>query len=230
MSTITMPCAESVSPANPRLTNHPHMVHVRYNSFVLHRGPSQAAFFRMRLKPAPVEGLLAILQSFTPAVDPDSTYGFYLNFFGSPLLQHDFPGTLRRLQLQILKLTGINVSIGAATSRIAAAAASRVELPGNLRIVPSGTEADFLADLPVEALHELNGIDASDLRRRGIATIAELQRVPRPALTSVYGDALGTQIWRNSRALDTIAAPIPPAAQSRWGWLRLAAASVYSSL
>jgi DNA polymerase-4 len=206
------------------------MVHVRYNSFVLNRERSQAPFFRMRLKPVPIEDLHAILQSFTPAVDPDSTHGFYLNFFGSPLLQQDFPGTLRRLQLEILKLTGVNVGIGAAASRIAAAAASRMELPGSFRIIAPGTETDFLAALPVEVLHGVNGINSSDLRSRGIATIAELQRVPRPALATLYGDALGTQIWRNSRALDAITTPTPPAAQSRWGWLRLAAATVYSSL
>src|SRR5258708_2565574 len=230
MSTITMPCAESVSRNNPHLLTAPHMVHVRYDSFVLDGNRTQPTLFRIRLRPAPVDELFTILKSFTPAVDPDSDHGFYLNFFGSPLLQQDFPGTLRRLQLEILKLTGVNVSIGAATSRIAAATASRVELPGNLRIVPSGTEADFLADLPVEALHGLNGIDARDLRRRGIATIAQLQRVPRPALASLYGATLGSQIWRNSRALDAIESPKPPVAQSRWGWLRLAAATLYASL
>jgi len=230
MSAITLPCAESVSPAIPRIPNPPHIVHVRYDSFVLDGNRSQAPLFRMRLKPVPVEGLHAILQSYTPAVDPDSTHGFYLNFFGFPLLQHDFPGTLRRLQLEILKLTGLSISIGAATSRIAAAAASRVELPGNLRIVRSGTEANFLADLPVEVLNGVKGIKSKDLRSRGIATIAELQRVPRPALTTVYGDALGSQIWRNSRGLDAIAADTRPPAPSTWGWLRLAAATVYSSL
>src|SRR6266404_381545 len=230
MSTIALPCAESVSPVNPRLPDPPHMVHVRYNSFVLDGNRTQPPRFRVRLKPVSAEELLTILQSFTPAVDADSNCGFFLNFFGSSLLQQDFPGTLRRLQLEILKLTGLSVSIGAATSRIAAATASRVELPGNLCIVPSGTEANFLADLPVEALHGFNGIDARDLRRRGIATIAQLQRVPRPALASLYGAALSSQIWRNSRALDAIAAPEPTVAQSRWGWLRLAAATLYASL
>ena len=230
MSTITIPCAESISPNSPHLLTAPHMVHVRYDSFVLDGNRSQPPLFRIRQRPVPVDELYSILKSFTPAVDADSNCGFFLNFFGSPLLQQDFLGTLRRLQLEILKLTGVNVSIGAATSRIAAATASRVELPGNLRIVPSGTEPAFLADLPVEALHGLNGIDSSDLRRRGIATIAELQRVPRPALATLYGDGLGSQIWRNSRALDAIPAPKPTAAQSRWGWLRLAAATLYASL
>jgi nucleotidyltransferase/DNA polymerase involved in DNA repair len=229
MSATVAASAKSVSPANPCL-HKVHLVHVRYDSFILDRDRTQAPQFRIRLKPVSVKNLLTILQSFTPAVDLDSSNGFHLNFFGSPLLQQDFPGTLRRLQLEILKLLGVSVSIGAATSRMAAAVASRFGHPGSLRIISPGIETGFLAELPVEALHALNGIDACDLRRRGIATIAELRRVPRPALASIFGNALGSQIWRNSRALDAIASPAPLATHSRWGWLRLAAAAVYASL
>src|SRR5260221_5627048 len=128
MSTITIPCAESVPPNNLHLLTVPHMVHVRYDSFVLDGNRTQPPLFRIRQRPVPVDELYSILKSFTPAVDADSNCGFFLNFFGSPLLQQETPGTLRRLQLEILKLTGVNVSIGAANSRIAAATASRVEL------------------------------------------------------------------------------------------------------
>jgi DNA polymerase-4 len=39
---------------------------------------------------------------------------FLFQFFGSALLDCDFPDTLRRVQLEILKQTGLSVSIGAA--------------------------------------------------------------------------------------------------------------------
>src|SRR5260221_1776786 len=147
MSTITIHCAEFLSPNNLHLLPATHLVNVRYNSFVLDGNRTQPPLFRIRQRPVPVDELYSILKSFTPAVDADSNCGFFLNFFGSPLLQQDFPGILRRLQLEILKLTGVNVSIGAANSRIAAATASPVELPGNLRIVPSGTEAAVFPEL-----------------------------------------------------------------------------------
>jgi nucleotidyltransferase/DNA polymerase involved in DNA repair len=148
------------------------------------------------------ERLRAILKSFTPAVDPDSGYGFYLNFFGSAHLQGDFAGVLLRLQLEILKLTGLSVSIGAAKSKIAAAVASRLQSPGSIRAVVPGTEAAYLAPLPVEALDGLHSIDGRSLRIRGIQTIGELRRVPLAALEFAFGEPLARQIWRNARGLD----------------------------
>jgi DNA polymerase IV len=149
------------------------------------------------------ERLRAILKSYTPAIDPDSNHGFYLNFFGSAHLQGDFAGMLRRLQLEILEQSGLSVSVGAAKSQVTAAVASRFEQPGSIRIIASGTEAEYLASLPVEALDDGFGlIDPKNLRLRGIATIGELRRVPLPALEFAFGEPLARQIWLRARGLD----------------------------
>jgi len=154
------------------------------------------------------------LESFAPAVDPDAHHGFYLNFFGSSHLNENFAGTLRRLQLEILKLTGLSVSIGAAKSKVLAAIASRLERPRGLRIIARGEEDTFLASLPVEAADEINNIDAADLRKRGIPTFAELRRVPLASLESAYGDAIGRQIWENVRGRDARQSVTPSQANS----------------
>jgi nucleotidyltransferase/DNA polymerase involved in DNA repair len=229
MSATIAICAESISPRNRHLPATPHIVHVRFDSFVLDCEPGQTPRFRIRVKPVATRELRTILQSFTPAIDPDSNHGFYLNFFGSALLQQDFPGTLRRLQLAILKHSSVIVSVGAAKSRVAAAVASRIAKPGELRIVAVDAEPSFLAPLPIEVLHGMNGMDPGDLRNRGIATLAALQRVPRPALASIYGDELAAQVWRNSRGLDSIT-PLRPVATSGWSWLRLAAENHVAAL
>ena len=148
------------------------------------------------------ERLRAILESFAPAVDPDSHHGFYLNFFGSAHLQGDFSGTLRRLQLEVLKQTGLSASIGAARSKISAAVASRLQLPGGICSVDPGTEATYFAPLPVEVLDGLHAINGRSLRARGISTIGELQRVPLAALEFAFGEPLARQIWRNARGMD----------------------------
>ena len=148
------------------------------------------------------ERLRATLKSYTPAIDADSNRGFYLNFFGSAHLRGDFAGLLRRLQLEILKQSGLSVSVGAAKSQVAAAVASRIEQPGSIRIIASGTEAKYLASLPVEALDGLGLIDPRSLRLRGIATIGELRRVPLPALEFAFGEPLARQIWHRARGLD----------------------------
>jgi len=166
--------------------------------------------------------LRVVLETFTPAVDPDSHHGFYLNFFGSPHLQDDSLGTLRRLQLEILKLTGLSVSIGAAKSKVAAAVASRLERPGGVRIIASGAEAAFLASLSVEALDGLHSIDAKNLRSRGISTVAELRRVPLPALEIAFGQSVGRQIWHHARGLDVRPAAAWPTGPLLSPWPALA--------
>ena len=208
----------------------PHIVHVRYDSFLLPGERGEAPRFRMRVHPLMTDKLLAILKSFAPALDPDANIGFYLNFFGSPLLLNDFPGSLGRLQLEILKQTGIQVSIGAAKSKVGAAAASRLASPGGFQVITPGSEADVLAELPVETLHGIDSVNASHLRSRGIATVGELRRVPRQVLKLACGEAQAELLWLSSRALDALTGPERSASESTWGWLRAAASALAAAL
>ena len=155
------------------------------------------------------ECVRAIGERFTPAVEADARHGFYLDFRGSDAIDQDFPGTLRRLQLEIRKRTGLSVSVGAGSTRAVAAIASRIEQPRGLRIVARGKEEDFLGLLPVEAFDGIGEIEAAELRKRGVSTMAALRRVPLASLATAYGDVLGRQIWKNSRGVDVPNAPKP---------------------
>jgi len=148
------------------------------------------------------ERVRAISEMFTPVVEADAHHGFHLDFSGCEQAWQDFHGTLRRLQLEILKNTGLRVSVGAGRTRAVAAMASRIEQPRGVRIVACGTEEAFLGALPVEALDSIGNVDASKLRKCGISTMAELRRVPLVSLEAAYGEALGRQIWKNSRGID----------------------------
>jgi DNA polymerase-4 len=160
------------------------------------------------------ERVRAIAETFTPVVDADACHGFYLDFCGSQHICEDFPGTLRRLQLEILKHTGLSASVGAGRTRVVAAIASRIEQPRGIRIVRWGTEDAFLSTLPVEALGSIGMVEAAKLRERGISTMAELRRVPLASLEAAYGEALGRQIWKNSRGIDLRGAPRSTTVQS----------------
>jgi len=150
------------------------------------------------------EAVRAVQEGFSASVQPDSSDGFYLDFsavVGARPLD-DLAGTLRRLQLEILKRTGLSASVGAAGSRVAAAVASHLERPRGLRIVPAGSEAAWLANFPIEALHGINQIDSSDLRKRSVRSISELRRVPLASLESAFGQSFARQVWENSRGRD----------------------------
>ena len=239
---VTLPAARGFAPASCNSSQRaragastvgflpvPHIVHVRFDDFLVSRDPGQPARFRRRMTPIDLDTVRPILELFTPAVDSDSSVGFYLNFYGSRLLSGDFAATLRRLQLEILRQLGLEVSVGAARSKVAAVVASRVENPGGVRILTPGAEASFLAKLPIAALHSINSIDAVSLGAHGITSIGELCRVPRAVLVLAYGDVLAANLWRNSRALDTTAVSASPASLPRKSWLRAAAEALYDA-
>src|SRR3989475_1580272 len=148
------------------------------------------------------ERVRRILEIYTPAVETAALDDFYLDFRGTQRLYPDFAAALRQLQASVYEGTGLSVSIGAATTKVVAAIASRLERPRGFRIVEPGSEEEFLAPLPVEKLHGIGHAHAKLLEERGITTIGQLRQVPRPALEAAFGEAIGRQIWERARGLD----------------------------
>jgi DNA polymerase IV len=148
------------------------------------------------------EHVQGILETYAPKVEPGALDDFYLDFTGMDQTYLIFEATLRRAQSEVLEETGLSVSIGAGRTKAVAAMAARLEQPCGLRIIAPGTEADFLAPLPVKTLRGLEAMHARVLAERGIVTIGQLQRVPRAALQATCGEALGNEIWYNARGMD----------------------------
>src|ERR1051325_10746528 len=163
------------------------------------------------------ERVRRILETYTPAVETAALDDFYLDFAGTERLYPDYRGTLLRLQMDVFQQTGLSVSVGAARTKVVAAIASRLERPRGFRMVAPGTEQEFLAPLPVEKLHGIGHVHASMLAERGVTTIAELSRVPRPALEAAFGEVIGGQIWERARGLDgrEVMLPATPKSISR---------------
>ncbi len=160
------------------------------------------------------ERVRRLLGNFTPAVEVAALDDFYLDFTGTDRLYPDFAATLRRMQQSIFDPTGLSVSVGAATSKLVAAVASRLERPRGFRIVPPGTEEEFLAPLPVAKLHGIGHAHTATLAERGIETIGQLRQVPLAALEATFGEAVGRQLWERARGLDPRAVLDPPEPKS----------------
>jgi len=155
-----------------------------------------------------------VLDMFTPAVETAALDDFYLDFTGTERLYPDFPGVLRRVQQSVLEETGLGVSVGAATSKLVAAVASRLRRPRGMRIIAPGTELDFLAPLEVEKLHGVGQAHAVTLGERGIHTIGELRAVPLAALAATFGEAVGQQLYDRARGVDPREVQAPPEPKS----------------
>jgi DNA polymerase IV len=161
------------------------------------------------------ERVRRILETYTPTVETAPLDDFYLDFADSRRLYADFKGTLRHLQAEVLGRTGLNVGLGAGRSRVVASIASRLELPGSLRIVPLGTEETFLAPLPVDNLRSIGRAHAVALADYGVTTIGHLRRIPKPVLAEAFGAEMGEQMWESAHGLDGRKSPRASARVSR---------------
>jgi DNA polymerase-4 len=148
------------------------------------------------------ERVRRILRSHAPIVEMVALGSFYLDFSSTAVRKGDFESSLRRMQVEISGRTGLNASIGAGTSRVVASLAAREHRPCGLRIVAPGTEARFLSPFPVEKLRSLRRADVSRLAQGGIATIGDLQAIPKPVLLAAFGAAIGKCIWECARGCD----------------------------
>ncbi len=117
------------------------------------------------------------------------------------------------LQQNIRKELGLPCSIGVASNKLVAKIATDVgkmaargDTPPNaLTIVPPGTEAAFLAPLPVEMLWGVGPKTAARLEQIGVLTIGDLAQVPERELMSLFGKH-GWDMARRARGIDN--API----------------------
>ncbi|MBI2723740.1 MAG: DNA polymerase IV, partial [Chloroflexi bacterium] len=80
----------------------------------------------------------------------------------------------RHLKFDVKRRTGLTLSVGVGASKSVAKIASDLEKPDGLVTVPRGTEAAFLAPLPVRALWGVGPRTESLLTGAGIRTIGDL--------------------------------------------------------
>ena len=97
---------------------------------------------------------------------------------------------------------GIYGSVGIATSKLVAKIASELDKPDGLVVVPPGTEQDLLRPMKVTVIPGVGPATTERLRRVGVHTVADLERVSEDELVRVVGQAHGRSLYRLARADD----------------------------
>lgn len=152
-----------------------------------------------------------IAAMYSPLLEPYTLDKAYLDvsgvasLFGSP---KRIAGEIRR---KIAEDPGLGVSIGIATNKFVAGAASSVAGPGGLVQVAPGTESDFLAPLPVKLIWGVGEKTERRLADLGISTIGQLASIPQRFLLKQFG-VLGESLHRLALGLDhsVVLASYPP--------------------
>jgi DNA polymerase-4 len=146
--------------------------------------------------------VMAILKRYSPLVEALSLDEAFIDVSRSRDLFGTGAAIAARIRAEIKGELRLNASAGVATSKFVAKVASDIRKPDALTVVPPGTEAAFLAPLPVERMWGVGPKAAAKLRGAGLSTIAQLAAAPPERLGKIIGSSWGEYIVELARGLD----------------------------
>ncbi len=142
-----------------------------------------------------------VLEAFTPKVEMASVDEAYLDMAGSERLWGPPLRAAHLLHERMKRDTGLNCSVGIATSRLVAKVASDQAKPNGLLCVQPGAEAAFLAPLDVRKLPGVGKVSEQKLHELGIHRVGDLTRLEPSFLQRHFGQ-WGLALAGKSRGLD----------------------------
>ncbi len=143
-----------------------------------------------------------ILAKFSPIVEMVSIDEAYLDLAGTERLLGPPLAAADKLLRTITNTTGLPCSGGLAATRLVAKVASDQAKPRGLLWVVPGSEARFLAPLPVRKIPGIGKVTERALRALGIETVEQLAAAQQEKLEKVFGQ-WGTALYRKARGGDS---------------------------
>jgi DNA polymerase-4 len=128
-----------------------------------------------------------ILESFTPLVQMASIDEAYLDMTGTERLHGPPMRAAHRLHAAVKERTGLNCSIGIATSRLVAKVSSDQGKPNGVLWVVPGSEAGFLAPLDVRKIPGIGKVAEKTLHTYGIRKVGDMARLDEAFLRQKFG-------------------------------------------
>ncbi len=150
--------------------------------------------------------VMEVLRALSPLVEPLSLDEAFVDLAPAGLPAYD-DATVRALAEQVRadvhEVTGgLTASVGIGTSKFIAKVASDLDKPDGLVVVAAGSEQELLRPMHVTVIPGVGPATAERLRRAGITTVADLERVSEDELVRVLGKAHGHGLHQLSRAQD----------------------------
>jgi DNA polymerase IV len=128
-----------------------------------------------------------VLQKFSPRVEMASIDEAYLDLTGTDRLLGPPLAAAARLHDAVKRATGLNCSIGAATSRLVAKIASDQAKPNGILWIMPGEEAQFLAPLEVRKIPGVGKVTEKNLHTCGIRKVGDLAELDDDFLEERFG-------------------------------------------
>jgi len=145
--------------------------------------------------------VMSILGGFTPLVEPISIDEAFLDVAGTETLLGSADAVARAIKAAIRREVDLSASVGVATTKLVAKVASELRKPDGLVVVEPGTEAAFLAPLPIERLWGVGAKTRAVLTDYGVRTIGDLAALPVDILLRRFGNS-GSQLAARAVGID----------------------------
>jgi DNA polymerase-4 len=145
--------------------------------------------------------IMAVFRSVTPLVEPLSMDEAFLDITGRHAEYDGARGLAERIKREIKATTGLTVSIGIGTNKTVAKIASDKEKPDGLVVVPPGSEAAFLAPLPVRALWGVGPKSEKALVEAGFRTVGQIAASDPAQFEALFGQR-GRELWEMANGRD----------------------------
>jgi len=131
--------------------------------------------------------IFEILGHFTPKLDMASIDEAYLDLTGTDRLHGPALRAAHSLHEKIKQHTGLNCSIGIATSRLVAKISSDQAKPNGILYVVPGCEARYVAPLEIRRVPGIGKVTEKNLQRLGIRRIGDLAALDERILDQHFG-------------------------------------------
>jgi DNA polymerase-4 len=150
--------------------------------------------------------VMSLLRRLSPLVEPLSLDEAFVDLAAADLDDLSVAGVTavaQRLKDDVREVTGgLCGSVGVGTSKLIAKIASDLDKPDGLVVVPPGSERELLRPMKVGVIPGVGPATAERLRRVGVHTVADLERVSADELVRLVGQAHGTSLYHLARAED----------------------------
>jgi len=156
--------------------------------------------------------VFAMLDDVSPLVEPISVDEAFVDVTGSERLLGEAVAIARGLRRRIAEELSLTASVGVAPNKFLAKLASDCDKPDGLTVVPRDGVQGFLDPLAIERMWGVGKVTSEKLRRKGIATFADLRRQSREWLRATFGNE-AERYWRLSRGIDD--RPVTPDSKAK---------------
>lgn len=157
--------------------------------------------------------VFAILEQYTPLIEPLSLDEAFLDVTASQRLFGDGQQIARRIKAEVRRQTGLTASVGIAPNKFLAKIASDLRKPDGLVLIRLEEVDALLATLPIGRLWGVGGKTEARLQAVGVKTIGDLRTLAAGVLELRVGKAEADHFLRLAHGIDD--RPVVPDRQAK---------------